>query len=506
MNNLTYNINNLTYNMQELIKDDVNKTLDTIVSFINNLDKGDLNFDPEKEQKKEPINHFFNELNIRSKDMPTLFSSMIPSKWIDALDQIQFNSSTGKTYANKLFHSEDKQIDLTNRVDKIFNDMKQYKMKKLILLDGHGRTIYLFCKKMIDNDYYFDIDVWELGSNTAKWHDYFFPQAKFKDELGIDRKINSLNGDISNSIEKEISNTSIYLNFCGIGDPIPGIIFNFIKYFKKYHRNNISLWVSGYKDHHEPDYLLQPQKTSTKNFLLNIIKANKKVGIWLLLSLISSGDPITKRINDTKVKDNITKTIELMGHAEIKNQDEIFSKSDILGSKIKSIYKINDLVLLNKILNSVTNRVELVEQNKINDPNKIDDPDKIVEQYILNYRDNKTDDKNTYVFNYNYNPKIKVKDYKSYQDKINSYPNQEVETVRWQDREEKNAAFVTWHLNINKLNALEKYNPRFCLDYYSDFSKYYEMLQEEVGFLNRTYNKYLKYKTKYLELKKFIQL
>ncbi len=477
-------MNSLTKNMGQLTINEINKTLDTIVSFINCLDKGDLNFDPEKEQKREPIKSFFDSLKINSDKMPTLFSSLTPSEWINALDQVQ-NASDGKTYGNKLFHSEDKERDLTNRVNKIFNDMKQNNMKKLVLLDGHGRTVYLFCKKMIDNNYYFNIDIWEIGYNTAKWHDYFFPQATFKDELGIDRRINSLRCDISSSIEKEVSNTCFYLNFCGIGDPIPGIIFNFIKYFKKYHKNNLSLWVSGFKDHHEPNYLLFPQKTPTKKFLLNIIKSNKKVGIWLLLSLISSGDPVTKRANDTKVKDNISNTINLLGQANIKdaNKNDSFSEANIQGPKVKSIHKINDLVLLNKIL----------EQGKLKEVSE------------LKYKEKNTDDKNTYVFNYNYNPKIKAKDYKSYQDKINRYPIQEAETVRWQDKEEKNAAFVTWHVDINKLDALEKYNPKFCLDAYTDFAKYYEMLQEEIGFLNRTYNKYLKYKAKYLELKKSLE-
>ncbi len=460
--------------------------LNEIVKFISESPKGDLNFDPSGsniETKILRIREFFNKLNIRKDQYPKLFANLTPSKWIEILDKKSGQKPDDKTYGQKLFHSDDKLADLTNRVDRIFDEMKSKKLKKLILLDGHGRTVYLFCKKMITNNYYFDIEIWEFGTNTALWHDYFFPQKTFQDETGTERKIYCFTGDVSNSICKEFSNTCIYLNFCGIGEPIPGIIFKFLKYFKKYRNNNLSLWVSGYKDHHEPNYLLQPQKTNvpSQNLLLNIIRSNTKVGIWLLLSLISSGSADTKRTNETKVKDNVTQTINTLGTFTFGKKPKDIKYGDISKSNLKTVYKITDLNLFNKILEvgGLKEKSEILPTN--------------------------TDDTKTYAYNYTYKPKIYAKDYKTLQDKINRLPEQEAETVRWHDKELKNAAFVTWHVDINKIDALEKYNGAFNLDNYSDFNNYYSMLQEQIGFLSRTYAKYIKYKTKYLELKKLLE-
>ncbi len=461
--------------------------LNEIVKFISESPKGDLNFDPSGsniETKILRIREFFNKLNIKKEQYSKLFANLKPSKWIEILDKKSGQKPDDKTYGQMLFHSDDKLADLTNRVNRIFDEMKAKKLKKLILLDGHGRTVYLFCKKMITNNYYFDIEVWEFGTNTALWHDYFFPQKTFQDESGIERKIYCFTGDVSNSICKEFSNTCIYLNFCGIGEPIPGIIFKFLKYFKKYRNNNLSLWVSGYKDHHEPNYLLQPQITPIKNqdLLLNIIRSNTKVGIWLLLSLISSGSPDTKKDNETKVKDNITQTINTLGTFDFRNKVAVPNYGDISKSKLKKVYRITDLNLLNNILEvgGLKERSEILPAN--------------------------TDDSKTYAYNYTYKPKIYAKDYKTFQDKINKLPEQEAETIRWKDETtKKDAVFVTWHVDMNKIDALVKYNGAFNLDNYSDFNNYYSMLQEQIGFLSRTYDKYIKYKTKYLELKKLLE-
>ena len=105
--------------------------------------------------KEYPFNQF--KYTIYNKGSNTDF--VVPSLYRDKIIQLPNVGRCDHTYLYHIVKNYNKLADLTNRVDRIFDEMKSKKLRKLILLDGHGRTVYLFCKKMITNNYYFDIDL-----------------------------------------------------------------------------------------------------------------------------------------------------------------------------------------------------------------------------------------------------------------------------------------------------------------------------------------------------------
>jgi hypothetical protein len=240
-----------------------------------------LNFDGAKHI--DNLLHNFNSINLNSQN------------WIMNL----IRNVDNKYLYNYLFVDKDKKNDLINRVLKIFNTMMKTNSHSISLMDGHGRTVFLFLFFSYVFDYKINIYVYEIDWRTHLWHTLFFPidvvciyksiSVCFNNNIGQDATPKDFNKkfrhkfDFNNELQLQkliqiqtpMYNDTIYLNFCGIED-----MYEFI-YDSIINSNKCkNLFISAFNSHSEfkeGTCNTLAQKNNVKNMLMLILNQIKKM-------------------------------------------------------------------------------------------------------------------------------------------------------------------------------------------------------------------------------------
>jgi len=110
-----------------------------------------------------------------------------------------------------LFQNRNKseEQDLKDRC--LFLAKASIKTKDIVILDGHGRTLYYLITflSLLAPNKEFNIHIPDIDEYSYRWHQLFFPQDSIF-------KIKNYLGDIF-SISKWPKTSVVYFNFCGIG-------------------------------------------------------------------------------------------------------------------------------------------------------------------------------------------------------------------------------------------------------------------------------------------------
>ena len=205
--------------MEEFSKDDIKKEIYEIIK------EGDL----------QPTTFQCHQLELLITKNNIQFNNMSLKEWYDFL---QVN--------NPLIIKKDQMDDLSSRCEIIIdNYFTKNCTQEIILLDGHGRT--LFClldhfykkKKVITIEPKFII--YENDPNTFNWHKLFFPEE-------IENIQNNIFSEIYNILPIVMKEKSCIIDSPGSfslkGSPIMNNCENKILYF-----NFLNLHVDGYTNH-----------------------------------------------------------------------------------------------------------------------------------------------------------------------------------------------------------------------------------------------------------------
>lgn len=416
----------------------------------------------------------------------TFFKNLTLTQWINLMN---YNNSW-----TNLFMDYDKRKDLTIRVKLIFKDMIIRNSKKLILFDGHGRTIFLLLQFMHVYNYFFDIEVYEITEFTHNWHEYFFPSLETKGYKIINKREN-----IQNLIDvppespvarppENIRDTTLYLNFCGI-DGLYELIFNFIKLYKKYCiSHNFSLWISSVVGRFDVNYLYNINERIKSDKLWSNIGKSNKIAILLLISFISDGtrigksNNIPKELSENNLKDTINNIKIINNDINVDNDPykvkfipSILNKMDnpderlinnLLQLKIRKDESSRSKREINNIFQKITNN-NFASNVAINTPEQ---------KFIVSRRTDIKLSLNQEDFS---QPLIST-----------ALPN-------------NGEAFITFKVDIHRLIDFEK--KYLNLEDSVEWQDFFYNFCEKFGFVTKYFLKYLKYKQKYLNLKKSIE-
>ena len=374
---------------------------------------------------------------------------------------------------NLLFFDKDKKIDLINRVRLIFKEMYMRQSTEIILLDGHGRTIFLLIQFMHVYNYKFNIKVYEISEPTHLWHEDFFPTL-------VDPSNNVL-VNIRDSIEQLIStpelcqanlpNRLVYLNFCGI-DHLYLLILNFIKKYKDFVPQNFSLWISSIVTRTDAGYLYNISKNpgSISNFY--------KIGILLYISFISSGNTIgeSDKIPVNLIKQNLYDT-SLSLDFTIGNQIDIpLIKDQLKNAFLKNMddeFDASGNSILEKLVDRIVTRQQFNRRVREEDDKKL--------QRVID--------------------SVMTKNF--YRKLISITPEQKCVVRRGGDKSNqpnKGQSFVTFRIDINRLREFENINRNLVLNPGTTWNDFFTLFRNRYGFVPKYFLKYLKYKQKYLNL------
>lgn len=164
------------------------------------------------------------------------------SNWID-LFSLKFNKhyTNIENYVMFDIRSKVEIIDLIKRSNEIANNIQSNEnINKLIILDGHGRTlstIMYFLQNYYNANENRDliIEIYDIDYFNHVWHELFFPSnveniGNYKIKI-INKKSDILNINLINN-----KNTLVYFNFCGIGSMFKEIetLFNKLHDIEQY--------------------------------------------------------------------------------------------------------------------------------------------------------------------------------------------------------------------------------------------------------------------------------
>lgn len=126
---------------------DITEIVESINTILDNAEGLNFEFSTDYYNKKSIVE---SKLDYLIKKYPNGFNTFsyedwanfivhnkIDEKLFDISDKVTLSTDTG-------IHSQ--KSDLLNRVELIYNDMEKNKKNSLIMLDGHGRTFFLFVK------------------------------------------------------------------------------------------------------------------------------------------------------------------------------------------------------------------------------------------------------------------------------------------------------------------------------------------------------------------------
>ncbi len=472
------------------------KILVVQITYRNNLEK--LPFlsnyfvaDKEKDLELKPngnlnfgiFNYFFAKEFLNFNDLP----KFTMKQWIYLMNRYNPNIPEERIIANVfrkvttrinfsyLFFDEEKEVDLINRVRLIFKEMYMRKQTEIILLDGHGRTIFLLIQFMHVYNYKFNIKVYEISEPTHLWHEDFFPTSPDPE--------NNVLVNIQGSIEQLIStpelcqanlpNRLVYLNFCGI-DQLYQLILNFIKKYKDYVPQNFSLWISSIVTRTDASYLynISVNPGSISNFF--------KIGILLYISFISSGNTIgeSDRIPVKLINDKLYDTSLSLDFRKGNQREIDVTKGQLKSALLEHIenkddHDANGNSILGKLFDRIGNR-----QRFDNDDRKLHDNnlDRVIKSVMA----------------------------KNFYENLQSITPEQKCVVRRggenSNQPNKGQSFVTFRIDINRLREFEIINAPLVLNPAITWEDFYRLFRNRYGFVPKYFLKYLKYKQKYLNL------
>jgi len=142
-----------------------------------------------------------------------LFVDLIPN----GLTWERFISESG--ILSSVFHRDlidNIDIDQNRRTEAIVKHLKRYPdVKKVFLMDGHGRIILKLLKRMNEEGIRgVKIHVVDINPTAVRWHDLFLPREVSSRMMDIFDAIRHYS--LPGTMEKAF----IYLNFCGITDAL----------------------------------------------------------------------------------------------------------------------------------------------------------------------------------------------------------------------------------------------------------------------------------------------
>jgi len=148
-------------------------------------------------QRINPLQPSIEQVNELKKHVQTstFFQSLTPYKWAQILEK----------FKDLLFINKSKISDQEDRANILVQQiMTNPKIKKIVIMDGHGRFLLTLLKKLGLRANHLKITVVDINPVVVDWHKCFFP-----------KKIESIYDNIFNY---EPSNTQlVYMNFCGLG-------------------------------------------------------------------------------------------------------------------------------------------------------------------------------------------------------------------------------------------------------------------------------------------------
>ena len=147
--------------------------------------------------KNNPLQPSIEQVNELKKHVQTstFFQSLTPYKWAQMLEN----------FKDLLFINKSKISDQEDRANILVQQiMTNPEIKKIVIMDGHGRFLLTLLQKLGIRANHLKITVVDINPVVVDWHKYFFP-----------KKIESIYDNIFNY---EPSNTQlVYMNFCGLG-------------------------------------------------------------------------------------------------------------------------------------------------------------------------------------------------------------------------------------------------------------------------------------------------
>jgi hypothetical protein len=147
--------------------------------------------------KNNPLQPSVEQVNELKKHVQTstFFQSLTPYKWSQILEN----------FKDLLFINKSKISDQEDRANILVQQiMTNPEIKKIVIMDGHGRFLLTLLKKLGLRANHLKITVVDINPVVVDWHKCFFP-----------KKIESIYDNIFNY---EPSNTQlVYMNFCGLG-------------------------------------------------------------------------------------------------------------------------------------------------------------------------------------------------------------------------------------------------------------------------------------------------
>jgi hypothetical protein len=148
-------------------------------------------------QRINPLQPSIGQVNELKKHVQTstFFQSLTPYKWSQILEN----------FKDLLFINKSKISDQEDRANILVQQiMTNPEIKKIVIMDGHGRFLLTLLKKLGLRANHLKITVVDINPVVVDWHRCFFP-----------KKIESIYDNIFNY---EPSNTQlVYMNFCGLG-------------------------------------------------------------------------------------------------------------------------------------------------------------------------------------------------------------------------------------------------------------------------------------------------
>ena len=147
--------------------------------------------------KNNPLQPSIEQVNELKKHVQTstFFQSLTPYKWAQMLEN----------FKDLLFINKSKISDQEDRANILVQQiMKNPEIKKIVIMDGHGRFLLTLLQKLGIRANHLKITVVDINPVVVNWHKCFFP-----------KKIESIYDNIFNYEPSNIQ--LVYMNFCGLG-------------------------------------------------------------------------------------------------------------------------------------------------------------------------------------------------------------------------------------------------------------------------------------------------
>jgi hypothetical protein len=123
------------------------------------------------------------------------------SEWLDLMGD-------GSILFDQLNAATSIMQDQMDRADAVIDQMMHDNVRNLRTMDGHGRFLYCFLKRLQQRNQNIDewtIDLVDIDNAVNGWHSWFMPEGVLVDD-----------GNILDLTDIDLSATLIYFNFCGL--------------------------------------------------------------------------------------------------------------------------------------------------------------------------------------------------------------------------------------------------------------------------------------------------